>query len=276
MQPDKVGIVVSTLMTDPMMCSATDALAASKAASESGIGTFAMWPRHIAAPSGPDPAMVEAWTGRVAVLETAFGFARGLSDRCVNQTLQLVDLASRVKASMLAVCTLRSSLESVANAVDGLRHLANAANEQGISVGLEFIPWSGVPDLSTAWRLISEVDAANLGVVIDTWHWHRQPGGPAHEVLESIPGNRIAYVQICDAAAEPQPDLMREAMSARLLPGKGVVDFGALGRSLEQIGANPLFMTEIYSDALASRGARQMADAIQTSIAALDFGCGAT
>ena len=62
-----------------------------------------------------------------------------------------------------------------------------------------------------------------------------------------IPGDRIGYVQLCDAALNAEDDLLAEAMGRRLLPGEGVVDFGGLLRQLEAIGAHPFFATEIFN-----------------------------
>ena len=66
-------------------------------------------------------------------------------------------------------------------------------------------------------------------------------------MLARIPGDRIGYVQLCDAALNAGDDLLAEAMGQRLLPGEGVVDFGGVLRQLEAIGAHPFFATEIFN-----------------------------
>jgi hypothetical protein len=47
--------------------------------------------------------------------------------------------------------------------------------------------------------LVVAVDDPVAGIVVDCWHWQRQPGGPD---LSSwiAPRRRIAYLQLCDAA----------------------------------------------------------------------------
>src|SRR2546422_560660 len=80
------------------------------------------------------------------------------------------------------------------------------------------------PARAPAWRTGEGAGQAKGGILLDLWHWHRQPGGPAFELLSRIPGERIHYVQVCDATDSPQPDVFAGAMSARVLPGDGVVD----------------------------------------------------
>jgi sugar phosphate isomerase/epimerase len=60
-------------------------------------------------------------------------------------------------------------------------------------------------------------------------------------------------VQINDAPAEPQPDLMHETMNARLLPGAGDFDLIGMIRTLEQIGSAAPIGVEVFSTGLASQ-----------------------
>jgi len=150
--------------------------------------------------------------------------------------------------------------------------VVEAAGQVGAQVCVEFLPWSGIPDLATAWRLVEPL-GPGAGIVIDGWHWVRQPGGPAPDLLRSIPGDRIGYVQVCDVAAEPAGDPLTDAMSNRLLPGEGVVDFAELFAVLREIGASPFVATEIFNPALvAEQGAVGAAMAMRD--AAISCGAG--
>lgn len=42
-----------------------------------------------------------------------------------------------------------------------------------IMIGLEFMPYSGVPDLASAWRAVKECNRENAMLICDTWHWAR-------------------------------------------------------------------------------------------------------
>src|SRR6478752_6609301 len=68
-----------------------------------------------------------------------------------------------------------------------------------LTVALEFMPYSGVPDLATAWRIVQGVP--NAGLIIDGWHWARA-GQQVADLLD-VPAERIVPVQLCDVRAEP-------------------------------------------------------------------------
>ena len=160
---------------------------------------------------------------------------------------------------------MEPELADMARARDQLGRLVELGHDAGAQVCVEFLPWSGIPTLAAAWDLVEPL-GAGAGILLDTWHWQRQPGGPDPGLLERIPGDRIGYVQICDAAATPVGDSLTEAMSARLLPGDGVVDFAAVFALLRHIGARPFMATEIFNPGLVvERGSGGAAGAMATA-----------
>ncbi|MGZ4150479.1 MAG: sugar phosphate isomerase/epimerase family protein, partial [Actinomycetota bacterium] len=130
-----------------------------------------------------------------------------------------------------------------------LGYLVELAARADVSVCVEFLPWSAIPDLATAWELVEPL-GPGAGIVVDAWHWQRQPGGPAPEVLASIPPERILFVQLCDAAPEPSGEVMHEALTGRLPPGQGAVDFAGLFGALDSMSARPVVAAEIFNPAL--------------------------
>ena len=66
-------------------------------------------------------------------------------------------------------------------------------------------------------------------------------------------------MQLNDVAAstdlEPEP----EAMTARLLPGDGVVDYAELWEALDHIDATPVVAAEVMAADLVAEGASSMA-----------------
>ena len=135
---------------------------------------------------------------------------------------------------------------------------------------VEFLAWSAISDLGRAWELVEPLP--DVGVLLDTFHWQRQRGGPDVPLLASIPGERIHYVQLADAPPEPGADPETDAMTARLLPGDGVVDFAQIFSVLDDIGADPFIATEIFNPGIvaelgADRAARAMRDAADAVVA---------
>src|SRR5262249_33553105 len=147
-----------------------------------------------------------------------------------------------------------SEVPSLADAAARLADLCDLAAERGLAISYEFLPPTAVPDLATAARLLDAVDRDNFGLVLDTWHWFLQSGGPDPDTLRGIPPDRIHILQINDAPSDIGDDWALATMTARLLPGDGVVDTAELLAVLDEIGASPVIITEVFSDELRSLG----------------------
>jgi sugar phosphate isomerase/epimerase len=120
-----------------------------------------------------------------------------------------------------------------------------------LTVALEFMPYSGVPDLATAWQIVQDVP--NAGLIVDGWHWARAGQKPTD--LDQVPAERIVSVQLCDVQAEPMEPLRAESLGHRLPPGKGYGDTLGLVRALTAHGVTPAVMAvEVISDELVARG----------------------
>jgi sugar phosphate isomerase/epimerase len=120
-----------------------------------------------------------------------------------------------------------------------------------LAVALEFMPYSGVPDLATAWQIVEPVP--NGALIVDNWHWVRAGQQPAD--LEEVPPERIVSVQLCDVRAEPMDPLRAESLGHRLPPGQGYGDTVGLVRTLTAHGVVPAVVAvEVISDELVTRG----------------------
>jgi sugar phosphate isomerase/epimerase len=247
----------ATLLVDPFGATDADVYAAGEAALHAGFGEASVWADHIPTLAGLDL--------HVEVVEAAMGWAGGTPAEAAAEADRFAQLAQDVGASKIVAVTMDPSRPDLGQARENLALVVAAAASVGAQVCVEFLPWSGIPDLATAWELVEPL-GPGAGILLDSWHWVRQPGGPNPELLARIPGDRIGYVQLCDAALDAGDDLLAEAMGERLLPGDGVVDFGGLLRQLETIGAHPFFATEIFNpgfvrDRGSVEAARQMSAA---------------
>jgi sugar phosphate isomerase/epimerase len=133
-----------------------------------------------------------------------------------------------------------------------------------LTVALEFMPYSGVPDLATAWRVVADAGRANGGLIVDVWHWAR--AGCVVADLAAVPAERIVAVQLCDVREHPMDPPRAESLGHRLPPGHGFGDAVGLVAALRAHGVRPWVVTaEVISDALVARGvdvaARVVADA---------------
>lgn len=259
-----VGMCVAALLPDPMVCDLESFAAIARATADAGFETISLWPMHARAVGFERAAEILAGTGlRMPVVEAAMQWSRGDTPELRAEIDEFVAAAERFGARIAGACMLEPRLASLERAAEGFGILCEALGRHGLQVSLEFLPWTGVPDLATAWRIVEAAGSAYGGILLDTWHWQRQPGGPAPDLLRRIPGERISYLQLCDCAALPAPDAFTEAMTDRRLPGQGSVDFGAVQALLDEIGATPFAAAEIFSAELLARGTGQAARAMR-------------
>jgi sugar phosphate isomerase/epimerase len=94
------------------------------------------------------------------------------------------------------------SLEQLTGA---LQQLAQRAQKQGLRIDLEFLPWTLVPDLRTALQVVKDTGQANVGVMLDCWHFFR--GGDNIETVQNLSqddARRITSLQVNDAPSVKQ------------------------------------------------------------------------
>ena len=253
----RLGMCTATLLANPMAASDDEIRAAAEAAVTAGCTALSVWAGHLAALGDPVD-----FGASVAVVEAATAWAGDDEAAAAAEAAIMGDLAAVHGAAVVAAVTMEPVLADVPRARSQLARLVERAEQAGAVVCVEFLPWSGIPTLAAAWDLVEPLGEA-AGILLDTWHWQRQPGGPDPTLLGTIPRERIGYVQLCDAAAEPVGDSLTEAMSSRLLPGDGVVDFVAVLDIVEAIGAAPFVATEIFNPAfVAERGSAAAAQAM--------------
>ncbi|KTE04218.1 hypothetical protein ATE68_00760 [Sphingopyxis sp. H038] len=117
-----------------------------------------------------------------------------------------------------------SSEDDAARAAGKLNRLGNHAASMGLRACLEFAAFTTVGDIASAVALLDAADCDNLGLLIDPLHLARTGGSPAD--LSSVDPQRFPYAQFCDAPAHGPPpsdvpEIIREALDLRLMPGEG-------------------------------------------------------
>jgi sugar phosphate isomerase/epimerase len=134
---------------------------------------------------------------------------------------------------------------------DAFAGLCRRAGE--LIVGLEFMPYSGVPDLETAWTIVGGAGQANGALLMDGWHWSR--AGMTLADLDPVPAEKIVAIQLCDVGEQPMDPLRAESLGHRLLPGKGFGDVLGMVKALAAKNVAPRVVTvEVISNELVSQG----------------------
>lgn len=119
-----------------------------------------------------------------------------------------------------------------------LARLCEMAQSCGLTVDVEFLPWTTVRDANSALALlISAGMPTNAGVLVDALHVARSTTTPAD--IAALPRACLHYAQICDgpgSGAFTVEQIIHTARFERQLPGEGGIDlrgiFGALPADL--------------------------------------------
>jgi sugar phosphate isomerase/epimerase len=267
-----VGICVSTLHVDPHAFVPADVERFTRIAAEAGFPSLAYqihWVMGLGV--GSTRALLDDLGITAGALEGSMQWVQG-PEAAIADAERLLDVAAGIGANVLHAACMTTELDDRARAVDGFAALCERAAPYGIALGLEFIPWYGVPDLGTAWGIVRDSGAANGGVCVDLMHWHRQPGGPDFDELRAIPAEHITYVQLTDAGpgiTEGPDAYMAECLSSRPVPGAGVVDIAGMLDALRSTGAAPYVVYQVCNPGLAAGGGEPMAAALHANAAAI-------
>lgn len=132
-------------------------------------------------------------------------------------------------------------------------------------IGVEFMPYSGVPDLATAWRVVKACKRSNAMLICDTWHWARANQTP--DMLEHIPADKIVSIQLCDVLKTPYENPRDESLHDRLAPGEGYGNTVEFARMLKEHGVTPrVISVETISDSLVEKGIPTAAKTVYDAI----------
>jgi|APSaa5957512622_1039677.scaffolds.fasta_scaffold13447_3 sugar phosphate isomerase/epimerase len=120
-------------------------------------------------------------------------------------------------------------LKAAAAVIDGL---AGYAAARGIEVLLEMPHvWDLYYDVEKSKRMLSHLRSENVGVLIDSTHWHTS-GYDIDDYVQFL-GERLWHVHLRDAAGRDTPAGQYQLEKT---PGKGEIDFGRLGEALDKGG----------------------------------------
>lgn len=220
-----------------------------EAAAAAGFDAVSLWTDDacaLARSAGTIRAGTDAFGLEVACVEAALRWVE--PDAAAEEALRLAALCDSAGASSLLACALPGRPFDVEAATRGFGILCDGLAHGGVSVCLEFLPWSPVGSLSDAWQIVESADRENGSLLLDSYHWFRT--GSELDLLPRIPGSKIQAIQLGDGPSNLAEDVAHEAMHERLLPGEGSADLGAMLRSVVSTGAAPPLSVEVFNDTL--------------------------
>jgi sugar phosphate isomerase/epimerase len=131
------------------------------------------------------------------------------------------------------------------------RAICEKAAPYGITCDIEPIPMWGVQGLDDALEIIEKADVDNAGIVFDVTHFRR--AGTSMEVLESVPGELIHCVQLCDGTVPATLSLEDECFN-RMWPGEGDFGIAEIVAVLDKTGGLSGIGPEVFSPVYAKEG----------------------
>jgi sugar phosphate isomerase/epimerase len=148
----------------------------------------------------------------------------------VDYYLRLLDFAAAVGASVVSchgavgrVRALAGPEEESQHFVTGVRHIATRAGELNLRLAMEVLNRYESHLINTAAQavhFVEEVDAPNVGILLDTYHMNIEEADPAGAILDAA--GRLFLFHAAD--------------SNRQAVGRGHTDFLALTRALGRAG----------------------------------------
>lgn len=142
---------------------------------------------------------------------------------------------------------------SVEYTAQKLKELCQRAGKYAI--GVEPMPYSGIPNLEKAWAVVKGADCDNAMMILDTWHWVR--ADQSFDILTKEQAKKVVSIQINDAYERPYAKsiLRDESMHDRLAPGVGVKDTAGFCKMCKEAGVEPKVIgAEVISDAYLEMG----------------------
>ena len=140
------------------------------------------------------------------------------------------EAGARLRARHVLVAAYDPDLDRFADRFAGF---CEAAAPFGLTADLEFMPWTSVPDLETARRIVEQAAQANAGVLVDALHFDRSQSSVGD--IATIPAGKLHYWQLCDAPAErpaTSEEMIHVARNERMFPGEGGLDLVSLARAM--------------------------------------------
>jgi len=120
--------------------------------------------------------------------------------------------------------------------LDTFSEICDLAGSLGLTVVLEFLTWSPIVNIKDALDLIGRAKRENVGILVDTLHFHRSRC--TLEELDAIPREYFRFVHLCDAPKEiptMAEEMFRTASSERLYVGEGGIDIAAILNRMPEI-----------------------------------------
>lgn len=164
---------------------------------------------------------------------------------------------------------------SLEQAADGFGSLCDRADEHGVLVGIEPLPYTNIATAADAQAIVRAAGRSNGGYCVDIWHHAR--GANDLGMITRLEPDRVFAIQMNDGTLTPAVgDYKVDCLANRLPPGQGEFDCVGFVRTLVAMGVTAPISLEVCStelwDAPADVAARAAADGMRGVLRAAGVG----
>ncbi|MGP9529355.1 bifunctional sugar phosphate isomerase/epimerase/4-hydroxyphenylpyruvate dioxygenase family protein [Glutamicibacter sp. AOP5-A2-18] len=130
--------------------------------------------------------------------------------------------------------------------IEQIRQLSDLAAKYNVRIAYEALAWGKYVDTyQHSWEIVKQVDRANVGLCIDSFHILSRGDDPAE--IANIPGEKIFFVQLADAPVLSM-DILSWSRHYRLFPGQGGFALDQFLAELVRSGYSGIISLEIFND----------------------------
>jgi sugar phosphate isomerase/epimerase len=199
--------------------------------SQVGLRLIPVAPGSWAYPLMDDGAMLRETLARIAGTGVGVGdleIAMLRPDTDVASFLPMLEVGGKLGAKHILVAGYDPEQTRL---VETFAAFCDTAAPFGLTADLEFMPWTAVPNVAAAIRVVAAANHPNGGVLVDPLHFSRSDSTIAE--LGGLRREWLHYWQLCDAPVQESyttEELLHTARAERLFPGEGGIDLVSLAR----------------------------------------------
>lgn len=210
------------------------------------------WIRAEAEARGVRPAQLDG-AASWAPIPYADDLPAPIKQRFDFTSTEVLDLAEAAGMdSVLACGAFAAGTVPLDELVTAFAAFCRMAEDRGLRVELEFVPFWGIRDLATAWEIVRRADRPNGTLMLDTWHLLRASDEPlaALALLPDIPKGRVTGLQLADASLSSHSDTLFGEGRFRRFPGDGELDLDTVIRPFLDKGGLLTVGAEVFGEAI--------------------------
>jgi len=138
-----------------------------------------------------------------------------------------------------------------------LQEIADRFKDYKVRFAFEFLGfgWCSVSTLEQDWEIVRAVNRENIGLVLDTFHFHA--GGSSVAAIGEVDPAKLFILHINDAEPLPKAQLQD---AHRLYPGEGVIPLAEILSGLKAIGYDGPVSLEMFRPAYWSLPPEEVAE----------------